>query len=216
MASIAITIGKMVHYIGINSANAKSQKESTHVDAEKRSDLYNMNLKARGKVEISDNFLTLSGLSAENYSKYGSLFGNIVGNAVIETDDKIKIEIIDALIDVTKSNTIKQTELINRTGTIKEFIQANDYKITLSGNLFATYSTPSMANFPFADLILLNKILSRASSFKIASQYLSIFDIDRVAFVSADFNQSSNNYMNTMKFKLNLVSDEDYKFLLEE
>jgi hypothetical protein len=70
--------------------------------------------------------------------------------------------------------------------------------------------------FPFEMLKQLNGILSSANSIYVASRYLDIFAITQLAFMDADFNQSTLSYFNVMPFTLSFISDMDYNFLVEE
>lgn len=140
---------------------------------------------------------------------HGCLQENTV---VLQLDDNTEIEIIDAIIDVAKKNNIVSTQLVKRAGTVKERIQEDDYDVTVKGSLMVE----ERDKFPYTELFELNKILSEATSIKIASVYTTIFGIDRVVMKSADFNQSSMNYFNIMPFTLKFASDRDYDFLVQE
>ena len=70
--------------------------------------------------------------------------------------------------------------------------------------------------FPYRDLYLLNQILNGAKSIQVASVYLCIFDIDKLVFKSASFDQEKLKHFNVMPFTLSFVSDKDYDFLVSE
>ncbi len=133
-------------------------------------------------------------------------------NIVLRTDQRSEIEFINAKIDITKKNTIKEEAiLVSRSGKVKERIQADDYTIKISGSLMGEWD-----NFPHRDLYLLNQILNEAKSIEAASAYLCIFNIEKLVFKTATFDQSKLNYFNIMPFELNFVSDTDYDFLINE
>jgi hypothetical protein len=122
-----------------------------------------------------------------------------------------EIEFIGAKINVQKQNKIVETELVNRAGKVKEFIQQSDYNITINGQLF---SQDGM--FPYDELDLLNYILSQSTNINVASRYLKLFGINKMVFKSATFDQNQLKYFNVMPFSLSFVSDMDYDFLVED
>ena len=137
--------------------------------------------------------------------------GNISNEIHVKTDNGDTITFIDAKVDVKKEMEIKEERLINRKGSVKELIQEKDYTVKISGTL----STEDVNKFPYEELKLLNTILSSAKSLSVAGAYLDIFDITKLVLKSADFNQSNWKYFNNFPFSLNLVSDDDYDFLIE-
>lgn len=138
--------------------------------------------------------------------------GDSLENVVIlRTDSNVQIRIINALVDITKNSDIKSTPLVNRNGTVKERIQQKDYAITIKGSLIAEKD-----KFPFGELHLLNQILSEAKSINISSVYTCLFDIEKIVFKSANFNQSTWTHFNVMPFTITFDSDMDYNFLVNE
>ena len=137
--------------------------------------------------------------------------GATVNNLILTTEAGARITFDDVKIDVKKENTIVTTALAHRDGSVKEFIQAKDYSITLNG----TVRTDSSGQFPFEALKLLNELLSTKTLIAVASRYINdIFGVYQVVFKSGDFNQSSMRGMNVMPYKLTLDSDMDYDFLV--
>jgi hypothetical protein len=130
-------------------------------------------------------------------------------NIILRLDNEYEIEFIDAKINVTKSNDIKATALVNRAGTVKERIQEKDYGLEIKGTLQAERD-----RFPWSEVYALNKILSAATNIEVASAYLELFDICKLAFKTANFNQSDRTYFNIVPFTLTFDSDSDYDFLV--
>ena len=133
--------------------------------------------------------------------------GLSTNNVILCTDKGIAIEFIDAKIDVKKQNTLIETTLVNRSGKVRERIQADDYIVKIAGNLIG-----GCDRFPYSALVLLNKILNEARSISVASAYLYAFGITRLALKSADFKQSDLKAFNAMPFLLEFVSDRNYGF----
>lgn len=137
--------------------------------------------------------------------------GCLTENSVVfRTETGTEIEILDAIIDVTKQNNIVETKLVNRAGTVKERIQEDDYNVVVKGSLINDKD-----KFPYVDLVTLNKILSDAKSIDVASVFTHIFGIDKLVFKTANFNQSNWQSFNVMPFTLIFTSDTDYDFLVK-
>ncbi|MDR3326908.1 MAG: DUF6046 domain-containing protein [Prevotellaceae bacterium] len=152
-------------------------------------------------VEIFDSY-------SDRLTNDGKLFENTV---VLRTDDGTEIEILDAIVDITKNKKIVETALVNRAGQVKENIQQEDYTVIIKGSLFNEKD-----RFPYEKLYQLNKILSEARSINVASVYTCIFDIEKLVFKNGTFNQSSWQYFNVMPFTLTFSSDTEYDFLVNE
>lgn len=128
----------------------------------------------------------------------------------MKTDNGDIIVFIDAKIDVSKEMLIKNTMLVNRKGSVKEFVYEKDYEVKITGNLF----TNEAGKFPYEELKLLNEILSTSGSLSVDSAYLDIFGISKLVVKTADFNQESWKYFNVIPFVIDFVSDDDYDFLI--
>lgn len=139
----------------------------------------------------------------------GSKYNN---NLILRTSDgQTEVEFIDVRINITHTNIIAETKLLNRTGTVKEYIQKSDYSITVNGNLIGDDD-----KFPYDNLEDLIKILNETSNFEVASVLLSAFDIHKVVLKKATFDQNELKYFNVLPFVISLSSDEDYGFLTED
>ncbi|MGI6291338.1 MAG: DUF6046 domain-containing protein [Bacteroidales bacterium] len=135
---------------------------------------------------------------------------NISNEIYLKTDNGDIIVFIDAKIDVSKEMLIKNTMLVNRKGSVKEFVYEKDYSVKISGSLF----TEEAGKFPYDELKLLNEILSTTGSLSVDSAYLDVFGISKLVVKKADFNQSSWKYFNIVPFTIDFLSDEDYDFLI--
>ena len=111
---------------------------------------------------------------------------------------------------ISHTNSIVETQLLNKSGTVKEYIQKKDYKIEVHGNLVGADE-----KFPYDTLEDLIKILNKTTSFYAASVLLSAFDIHKVVMNAAKFDQKEMKYFNVLPFVLTLNSDDEYNFLIE-
>ncbi|MDR1199058.1 MAG: DUF6046 domain-containing protein [Prevotellaceae bacterium] len=147
----------------------------------------------------------------ENSLTAGAPRNNIVLRAAVD-GKTYEIEFTDAKCKVVKENKIIETPIVNRRGTVKEYINAKDYSITISGNLFVKLKE----DFPVEAVKMLNRLLSTTESIEVSSAYLSFFEITKMVFKNGTFDQKEAKYVNVMPFSLEFVSDEDYEFLVED
>lgn len=132
--------------------------------------------------------------------------------AIATGDGKVEIRITDALIKVEQSKRIVTTQLVNRSGTVKEYVQMGDYVIKINGHLIG-----EQGKFPYDDLNnILIPLLERAENLKMASKYTEAFGINEVVLTESVFDQNQMKLFNVMPFELKFVSDSSYEFLVEE
>lgn len=120
---------------------------------------------------------------------------------------QITATLAGAKIDVQRQNTIVSTALAGRKGTVKEFIKAEDYKITISGQLINTNRSKPTA-YPVEQLRTLISLMQSEDAIEVSSAYLGFFDVSRVVLTSFTINQDPK-YLNVQPFKLELISDDD-------
>lgn len=139
--------------------------------------------------------------------------GNILSNVILYAEEKrTPFTITGARISVFKANDIKSTSLVGKTGSVKELIQAKDYAVKISGTLIGVRDL-----FPYAELTLLNRVLSDTKSILVASTYLATFGIFRLAFRECVFDQGcSSASPNVLPFTLNFESDFNCDFISKE
>ena len=132
--------------------------------------------------------------------------------AIATGDGKVEIRVTDALIKVEQSKRIVTTQLVNRSGTVKEYVQMGDYVIKINGHLIG-----EQGKFPYDDLNnILIPLLERAENLKMASKYTEAFGINEVVLTESVFDQNQMKLFNVMPFELKFVSDSSYEFLVEE
>jgi hypothetical protein len=161
------------------------------------------------KSGIADFALSLDNLPS-SHSTAGS---DVKRNAVVlkAYDNSVEIELMVVDVKASPSNTIVRTALIGRQGTVKEFIQANDYKVSISGSVY----TDSRDSFPLYELKALDKILKLEKQVQVANVFLQLLGITKLVFESGDY-MPSKKHVNAFDFTLNFISDEDYDLYVEE
>ncbi len=161
------------------------------------------------KSGIADFYLSLDNKFPENSTAGPAVKRN---NIILKSfDDLISIELIAVDVDVTPTNTIVETALIGRAGTVKEYISANDYKVNLSGMVISD----SIDSFPLYEQIALKKILETEKTMQVESVYLNLWGITKLVYLNGSF-KPSNKYVNAFDFKLQCVSDKDFSLYVEE
>jgi hypothetical protein len=121
--------------------------------------------------------------------------------------DSITVTLSGAKIEVTRKNTIVSTALAGRRGTVKEFIKAEDYEITISGQLINTNVGKPTA-YPVEQFRNLVNLLQAEDIIEVSSTYLKFFDVTKVVLKGFTINQDMK-YVNVQPFKLELLSDDD-------
>ncbi len=133
-------------------------------------------------------------------------------NIIFKINDALQIELIDVVAKITLANTIVSTALYCKSGSVKEYIQAQDYEITLTGQLISS----SQNAFPYHEMSDFVEILREDDSIAVSGILLSAFDIHRVVLKKATFDQGATKFANTLNFQLELLSDEDVKLTMED
>jgi len=146
-------------------------------------------------------------------SSHSTAGSDVKRNAVVlkSYDNSVEIELMVVDVKASPSNTIVRTALIGRQGTVKEFIQANDYKVSISGSVY----TDSRDSFPLYELKALDKILKLEKQVQVANVFLQLLGITKLVFESGDY-IPSKKHVNAFDFTLNFISDEDYDLYVEE
>ncbi len=131
---------------------------------------------------------------------------------ILQNSEGTTVELYGAKLNITRTNNIVSTQLVNRAGAVKEFIQRKDYTIDITGNLIADTTD----HFPIDELQQLQELFAVDEKYKIANTFANSFDIGRVVLTKALFKQQDQKYINVLPFSLTFDSDEDYDFLIEE
>ena len=143
--------------------------------------------------------------AGSNYTGMRFLKGDIpVNNLILKSKKNDFIEFVNAKIRVTKQNTIVETALVNRVGTIKEYITAKDYVIDISGDIMVSENA-----YPTYEIGEINEFLSEPEVFDVANVYLETFNISKMVFDHGDFDQQAQRYFNVLPFKFTFKSDND-------
>lgn len=95
------------------------------------------------------------------------------------------------------------TAVTGRDGTVKECISANDYEIEVTFTLISTAD-----EYPAEAMRQLAALARENSAVYVDSEFLRLFDIDRMVITEMEVNQET--YGNTQTVKLKFDSDDEY------
>lgn len=149
--------------------------------------------------------------TSRNYSPFKTSANAVMRNNLIFTDanEKPLLQIVNAKINVTQENVIVKTPLTGRRGTVKEYIQASDYKFDITGSLISDIRNA----FPIEDLRVFLDIMKTTDVLHIQNIFMHTFlQGDNVVMESYSIDQQSQKYVNIIDFKISLVSDEEFNF----
>lgn len=119
------------------------------------------------------------------------------------------IEFRDAVCSVNQSKQIVSTAVVGLSGTIKEYISAGDYDITLTVGI-AKYDSEGnqQDEYPEEQLRKLIEILSHDEALYVHSDFLQMFGITKVVVQGYQLEQMTHS--NIQIVRISLLSDEDY------
>lgn len=195
-------------YIGAEAANAARQAGSTAGVSAAKQGIYGAAIQPEVPLYTLQDKLRPNSSLATSIVTGPSESDN---ELILKSDDGTTIYLIGVEIDVKQKNNVVSTQLINRSGKVKERIQREDYEVTVYGNLIG-----GRDKFPHEDLKTLVTILNSTSNISCSSAYLDIFGINKLVMKDAKFNQKGLKYFNTLPLELTFESDEDYVFLVED
>lgn len=145
------------------------------------------------------------GVSPRNYE--GAYYNTDLSLGTTETAQDITIK--SAVCTVTMTKQIVSTPITGRDGTVKELISTDDYEISVS---FALMSDSD--EYPEEAMRALVALAKEKQSLYVDSDFLRIFDIDRVTVVDLKLDQAT--YGNVQDVTLTLKSDDDYEVMVSE
>jgi hypothetical protein len=186
-----------------NAANEVRQVGETTASWLLRSEMYQRSLRGEftgygdwDKLKIDHH--------GSDYSDMRFMQGGIPPNNLVLKADNTFIEFVNAKIRVTKQNTIVETSMVNRNGTIKEYINAKDYVVDITGDIMTSDNI-----YPVREIEKIDKYLSEKKVLDVVNVFLDAFKISKVVFKDGDFDQQKQSFFNVLPFKFQFISDED-------
>lgn len=114
----------------------------------------------------------------------------------------------DAVVAVSRTKNIVSTQMVGMNGTVKEYINDGDYSMNIVVGVAAVRDGKIVDEYPAEGLRELRKFLDGNEALSVYSEFLSIFEIDRI--VVKSFSVSQDTASNYQAVSIGAVSDEEY------
>ena len=115
----------------------------------------------------------------------------------------------DAVAAVSREHRIVSTALVGRDGTVKEYINAGDWSVSLVLGLQAESGGMITDEWPGDELRTLRKLLEAKETLRVHSEFLDALNIGRLVIKSYKVPQMTE--ANYQVAEISAVSDEDYE-----
>ena len=145
------------------------------------------------------------------HSSAMSLFGKPVYSDVKLSAGDNEIILINVVQTVELKNTIISTPVQGLSGTVKEYISAQDYLVTMSGSIIG--NDPN--TFPTANFQKLIRIIETADWIEVVSEYLKLFNIHYLVMDHYRCVQTPG-FQHKQDFEIVFLSDKDVELVINE
>lgn len=127
---------------------------------------------------------------------------------LLEREDGERLEINDAVVSLTRKRNIVSTSMVGMDGTVKEYINEGDYDIEIAVGIQAVRDGRIVDEYPSEGIRELRKFLDDKAAIGVYSEFLSLFDIDKMVVTEVKLTQNTASNYQTLAIKA--VSDKDY------
>ena len=136
----------------------------------------------------------------------------VTTDVILEENVSGGLQLDNCIIDVSQTKNIIKTEVVDFTGTIKEYISESDYVITIRG--FVATKHPDL--YPIDSVSLLETYLKAPIALSIANSFLNdIFKVNDIVVESYSLSQQQG-LRNVQYFQINCSSDFNFVILETE
>ena len=115
----------------------------------------------------------------------------------------------DAVAAVSREHRIVSTALVGRDGTVKEYINAGDWVVSIVVGLQSTSGGTIEDKWPGDELREVRKLLEAKETLRVQSEFLDAVNIGRLVVRSYSARQMTEG--NYQVVEISAVSDEDYE-----
>lgn len=115
------------------------------------------------------------------------------------------------MVQVKLRKNIVKSEITNRPGTVKEYINIDDYRVKIQGLLVNHNGDDA----PFEAIEILKQIVAPGVALRVESKLLQIFGIYNLVVGEFDF-KPLTKYPNTMGYEFDCLSDEPIELVLKD
>lgn len=154
-----------------------------------------------------------SGIGVNPNDYMGRFFNTDI---TLETSSGDALTIAEAVCSVSRSITTVKTVLPGLDGTIKEYVAAGDFELSIVVGLVAVDAMTGaiIDEYPVEGVAKLNEILGSKEALKVNSTFLALFDINRIVVDSYSIEQMT--YSNRQVVTIKASSDEDFEIEYNE
>lgn len=142
---------------------------------------------------------------------------NILGERV--TFDPLII--YQSILTVSRTKNIVSTQPTGKNGTIKQYINAGDYSISMQGRVSGVYDNAKgewvsgSQKFPEESAAIIKSICDVNANIEVSSKFLQLFGITKVVITDQNIYQREG-IRNEQMFDISMLSDDDAILEFEE
>ena len=119
-----------------------------------------------------------------------------------------QLEMNDAVVSVTRKKNIVTTSMVGMDGTVKEYVNADDYQVKIAVGVQAVRDGVFVDEYPTEGIKQLRQFFDLNEPILVNSAFLEIFNIDRI--VITDFSLIQATESNYQPITLSALSDTEY------
>ena len=127
----------------------------------------------------------------------------------LERENGEGLTFVDAVAAASREHRIVSTALTGRDGTVKEYINAGDWAVSIVLGLQSTEGGLITDEWPGTELREARKLLERKEALRVHSEFLDALNIGRLVVRSYAVRQMTE--ANYQVIEISAVSDEDYE-----
>lgn len=116
----------------------------------------------------------------------------------------------DAVCAISRSRNIVETQIVGMEGTIKEYIDEGDYQVNITVGIAAVRDGVIVDEYPSDGICRLRKFFDEKDAIQVHSEFLKIFDIDRLVIKS--FSVSQTTALNYQSVSISAESDNEANY----
>lgn len=114
----------------------------------------------------------------------------------------------DAVVSVAREKHIVRTTLVGLNGTVKEYISAGDYDISITVGIVAVRDGQIVDEYPEEGIRKVREFLDENRAIEVSSVFFDLFGIDRLVVTRFSLTQETGSNRQTIDVRA--LSDEDY------
>ncbi len=120
----------------------------------------------------------------------------------------------DAVVGLSRKKNIVSTPMVGRDGTVKEYVNQDDYQIKIAVGVQAKRDGVLVDEYPTEGIEELRRFFDVAEAIEVRSKFLAMFEIDHI--VITDFSLTQATESNYQPITLSAVADEEYNVVSTE